>query len=179
MRTYFENEDELKSVLINWLEDKDFKTHKGVKIGNMEIDIVALAELIIEDSGEFKRTNDTMIYVFESKIATSYELMRDVIEQAVTRLLLADYVIIAVPSRAGVWISNHEKEEKFLPQEICKKANGVYSRKIGVVSVDPLKRDVIFVRVPKKSGLITRCLKDELLKRIEKPSQNVLQDLIK
>ncbi len=164
----FRDEDELKKRVIEWLSNMGFRVEKSISLGSMELDIVAVSNLRATRRG-FIKDRKTYLYAIEAKIATSRRLMLDLVEQAVTRLLVADYVLIAVPSKAEVWINSREKRPIEPPHEVRKIASRTYSRKIGIVSVDP-EEGVTIVRPPYKSGLTQYELKEKIIKKIIRTS---------
>ena len=161
----FRDEEELKSRVIDWLRNQGFRVARGIRIGSIELDIVATAPLRISREGVVK-DKTWYLYTFEAKIATTRRLICDLIEQAITRLLLSDYVLVAVPSKAEVWVNGKTKEVGEPPQIIKQYTYRVYSRKIGILSVDP-SGEVRIVKAPQKSGLTFEELKEKVLKHLK------------
>jgi len=161
----FRDEDELRNRVMDWLRKRGFRVAKGIRLGSMELDIVALAPLRISKEGVVRDSRGPYLYTFEAKIATTRKLVLDLIEQAITRLLLSDYVLVVVPSKAEVWVNSKTKEVIEPPQIIGRYALRVYSKKIGILSVD-LGGEVKIVRAPQKSGLTQEELKEKVLKHL-------------
>jgi hypothetical protein len=161
----FRDEDELRNRVMDWLKRQGFRVTKGVHLGSMELDIVAVAPLRISKEGVVRDSRGPYLYTFEAKITTTRKLVLDLIEQAITRLLLSDYVLVAVPSKAEVWVNSKTKEVIEPPQIIGRYALRVYSKKIGILSVD-LGGEVKIVRAPQKSGLTQEELKEKVLKHL-------------
>jgi len=161
----FRDEDELRNRVMDWLRKRGFRVAKGIRLGSMELDIVALAPLRISKEGVVRDSREPYLYTFEAKIATARKLVLDLIEQAITRLLLSDYVLVVVPSKAEVWVNSKTKEVIEPPQIIGRYALRVYSKKIGILSVD-LGGEVKIVRAPQKSGLTQEELKEKVLKHL-------------
>ncbi len=162
----FKDEEELKEKVIDWLRDEGFKVGKGIHLGSMELDIVAFAPLKITKKG-ILGSNRLHVYVIEAKIATTRKLMFELLEQAITRLLLSDYVMIALPSQMEIWVSSKEKKTVRMPFEIKRYATHKYSSKIGIISVDP-KEGIKIIRTPQKSGITQGELREKLLKLVRK-----------
>ena len=165
----FRDEDELRNRVIEWLTKQGFMVAKSIRLGSMELDVVAVASLMISRDGFIKDLNNCYLYTIEVKIATTFNLMFDLVEQAITRLLLSDYVLIAVPSEAEVWVNSKSQKTIKPPQIIGKYASHTYSRKIGIISVDP-DEGVKIVRIPQKSGLTQNELKERVLRRLRRLS---------
>jgi hypothetical protein len=132
----FADEEEMKVQLIKWVNSKGFLTARNIHIGGPELDVVVLGNILISKK-EDKRINNELVYVFETKIATTRKLLKDVIEQAILRMLVADYVYIVVPNKAEVWVNEKHKEIREPPFDAKKIASGVYSSKIGIISMEP------------------------------------------
>jgi len=160
----FRDENELREQIIKWLKSWGLRVAEKVYLGNIELDIVAVARVKMIKN-RFISSSGLNLFVIEAKIATSRKLMFELIEQAITRLLVADYVLIAMPSKIEIWINEKEKKLIEPPLKIKKLALGPYSRKIGIIGVDP-KGEVKIERSPQKSGLTQEILKREVLKRI-------------
>ena len=159
----FRDEEELRNKVMDWLRKQGFRVAKGIHLGSMELDIVAVAPLRISKEGVVRDSGGQYLYTFEAKIATTLKLMLDLVEQAITRLLLSDYVLIVMPSKAEVWVNGKAKEAVEPPQIIKRYASRVYSRKIGILSVD-LDGEVEIVRAPQKSGLTQEEFKEKVLR---------------
>lgn len=159
----FRDEEELRNKVMDWLRKQGFRVAKGIRLGSMELDIVAVTPLRISKEGIVKDSREQYLYTFEAKIATTRELMLDLVEQAITRLLLSDYVLVVVPSKAEVWVNSKTKKAIEPPQIIKQYASHVYSRKIGILSVD-LDGKVKIVRAPHKSGLTQEELKEKVFR---------------
>lgn len=162
----FEDEDKMRDILIKWLQDNNFSVKKSVYVKTFEIDVGALARAVIT-RGDIKSSRTTNVFAFEAKIATTPRLARDVVEQAIVRLLVADYVYIVVPSEAEVW-KNETTKEKIRPGMLIRRfASGVYSKNIGIITIDP-HGNVEVVREAKKSGLVINELKNIVIKELSK-----------
>ncbi len=162
----FRDEDELRDRVIEWLRKQGFMVAKGIRLGSMELDIVAVAPFRISRSGFVKDIKNYYLYTIEAKIATTPKLMIDLVEQAITRLLVSDYVLIAVPTKAEVWVDSKNKRTIEPPQIIRRYTSHTYSRKIGIVSVNP-DEEVRIVRTPRKSGLTQKELKEKVLEHLK------------
>jgi len=162
----FRDEEELRNRIIDWLRKQGFRVAKGIRLGGMELDIVAVAPLRISKEGVVKDSEEPYLYTFEAKIATTHRLVLDLVEQAITRLLLSDYVLVAVPSKAEVWVNSITKKAVEPPQIIKRYAFRAYSRKIGILSVD-LDGEVKIVRAPRKSGLTQEELREKVLRHFK------------
>jgi hypothetical protein len=165
----FANEEEMKDQLIKWLNSKGFLTARRIYIGGPELDVVALGNILITKN-EDKRINNELVYVFETKIATTRNLLKAVIEQAILRMLVADYVYIVVPDKAEVWVDEKRKEITEPPFGAKKIASGVYSSKIGIMAMES-KGHIKVVRQAQRTGLALTNLKNDIIKNIRKPSK--------
>jgi hypothetical protein len=162
---YFQLEEYMRKQLVEWLTNNGFAVKEGVRVGKIELDVAAIGSLKIVGSG-VKQVSDRLTYSFETKIATTYKLLRDVIEQAIARLLLVDYVYIVVPKEADeVWIDEKTKE-RIEPSAIAIKiASGTYSSKIGIIAMEPGK-PVEVVREAQKSSLVIPELRDRIIQSV-------------
>jgi hypothetical protein len=165
----FSNEEEMKDQLIKWLNSKGFLTARKIYIGGPELDVVALGNILITEK-EDKRINNELVYIFETKIATTRKLLKEVIEQAILRMLVADYVYIVVPNKAEVWVDEKRKEIIKPPFDAKKIASGVYSRNIGIIAMEP-KGPIEVVRQAQRTGLTLTNLKNDIIKKIRRPSK--------
>ena len=161
----FRDEDELRNRVIEWLRKQGFMVAKGIRLGSMELDIVAVAPFRISRSGFVKDIKNYYLYTIEAKIATTPKLMINLVEQAITRLLISDYVLIAVPAKAEIWVDSKNRRTIDPPQIIRRYASHTYSRKIGIVGVDP-DEGIKIVRTPQKSGLTQKELKEKILEHL-------------
>lgn len=168
----FDDEDQMRKMFIEWLKKNNFFVKRSIRIDRLEMDIVACAPLKITSKGIVKNNADNL-YVFEAKIATSYKLIREVIEQSITRLLFADYVAIVVPKQAIVWVNIKERKLINPALELKKNSFGVYSKKFGIISIDPTGT-IEINRPPKKSGLTIPELRKLLLKKLRKGTSKLL-----
>ena len=160
----FRDEDELRDRVIEWLRKRGFIVAKGIRLGSMELDVVATAPLKISRGG-FVKDIKNYLYTIEAKIATTPKLMINLVEQAITRLLISDYVLIAVPAKAEIWVDSKNRRTIDPPQIIRRYASHTYSRKIGIVGVDP-DEGIKIVRTPQKSGLTQKELKEKILEHL-------------
>lgn len=165
MTQFFEDEEELRNLLIEWLEDSGLFTKKSFHVGRIEIDVVAKGNKRLTSEG-FINSGENYLYSFETKIATSSMLVRDVVEQAITRLLITDYVYIVVPKEAEIWVSDVSKEKKYIPDLIIRRASGVYSRNIGIISMKP-NGEIEIARIANRSSLVIPKLKNYVLRGIK------------
>jgi hypothetical protein len=165
----FANEEEMKDQLIKWLNSKGFLTARRIYIGGPELDVVALGNILITKN-EDKRINNELVYVFETKIATTRNLLKAVIEQAILRMLVADYVYIVVPDKAEVWVDEKRKEITEPPFGAKKIASGIYSSKIGIIAMES-KGHIEVVRQAQRTGLALTNLKNDIIKNIRRPSK--------
>ncbi|QXJ30333.1 glycosyltransferase family protein [Saccharolobus shibatae] len=154
-------EDDLLEALSKFLTSKKMRTRKSYRLNKIEIDVIASGKYDIVND---KNTNYDILYAFEAKLASTPKLVRDVIEQAVTRLLFVDYSIMVVPCVAEVWINDKEKKEINLAQVLEKRAKGWYSRYLGIICVN--KDGVNLVRKPKKSTIVISEIRDKILKEL-------------
>lgn len=162
---YFQLEEDMRGQLVKWLTNNGFAVKEGVRVGKIELDVAAIGNLQLTKSG-VKQVSDILTYSFETKIATTYKLLRDVIEQAIVRLPLVDYVYIVVPKEADeVWIDEKTKE-RIEPSAIAIKiASGTYSSKIGIIAMEPGK-PVEVVREAQKSSLVIPELRDRIIQSV-------------
>jgi len=163
--SYFQLEEDMRRQLDKWLTNNGFAVKEGVYVKRIELDVVAIGNLQLTKSG-VKQVSDRLTYSFETKIATTYKLLRDVIEQAIVRLPLVDYVYIVVPKEADeVWIDEKTKE-RIEPSAIAIKiASGTYSSKIGIIAMEPGK-PVEVVREAQKSSLVIPELRDRIIQSV-------------
>jgi Holliday junction resolvase len=160
----YADENEMKNELVKWLEEKGFIVGKGIHIGKLELDIIAVGNLLITKSG-IKQAENNLVYIFETKIATTHKLMRNVVEQAILRLLMADYVYIVIPKKAEVW--ENEKTRKIIepPKEIQKFVQGYYSINIGILTME-LGNLVEVIRPAQRSELAFQELKNKIIQKV-------------
>lgn len=147
----FKTEDDIRKVLINWLRQNSFIADKGLKIHVFEIDTAAVGKKQIIKTG-FKDVSDILVYSFEVKFASTPKLVRDVIEQAIVRLLFSDFVYIVTPHELEVWLDEKSKKKVNPFIQVKSKACGYYSRKIGIMSITP-EGKVFIHRTASKSTL--------------------------
>jgi len=162
---YFQLEEDMRGQLVKWLTNNGFAVKEGVRVGKIELDVAAIGNLQLTKSG-VKQVSDILTYSFETKIATTYKLLRDVIEQAIVRLTLVDYVYIVVPKEADeVWIDEKTKERMEPSAIAIKIASGTYSSKIGIIAMEPGK-PVEVVREAQKSNLVIPELRDRIIQSV-------------
>jgi hypothetical protein len=160
--SYFQLEEDMRRQLVKWLTNNGFAVKKGVHVKRIELDVVAIGKLQLTRSG-IKQVSNILTYSFETKIATTYKLLRDVIEQAIVRLLLVDYVYIVVPKEAEVWRDEKTKEQIKPADHATKIASRIYSSKIGIIAMEPGKA-VEIVREAQRSGLVIPELRDKVIR---------------
>ena len=162
----FENEEQMKELLIRWLRDNGFITRRGLHVKSFEIDVAALASARITKEG-IRRVGDRYVYAFETKIATTYKLTKEVVEQAIIRLLAVDYVYIVVPKVAEIWKDRTTKDIIMPLVNVKKIASGTYSRNIGIIAIDP-NGTIEIIRTARKSGLTIKELRDLVIRELSK-----------
>ncbi len=163
---FFGDEEQMRDLLIKWLGDNGFIARRRLHIKSFEIDVAAIAPAVITKEG-VRSARERYVYAFEAKIATSYKLTKDVVEQATIRLLAADYVYIVVPRKAEIWEDGETKKTIEPPAIVNKRASGVYSKSIGIIAMEP-NGTVEVVRTARKSGLTIKELRDLVLKELSK-----------
>jgi len=166
MPEFFEDEEEMKEMLMRWLRSGNFIVKRSIYIKTFEIDIGALAQATITRKGIIS-SGTANVFAFETKIATTPRLAKEVVEQAIVRLLVADYVYIAVPFETEVWMNEMTKEKIHVGESIRKIASGTYSRNIGIITIDP-HRNIEVIREAKKSGLVISELRNMVIKELDK-----------
>lgn len=133
----------------------------------MELDVVAVGSIDIFSQ---TRAKSPLVYVVEGKLAYTRKLIRDVVEEAILRLTVADYVLIAAPRKARIWISNKELAEVVVVDEIRKRLYGTYSRKLGLMAIDVASVEV--TKNPERSRLYVPSAKELIIKSVLKGSFN-------
>jgi len=167
----FSNEDQMRNLIIQWLKTHGLETRKSVYVETFEIDIAAMGKKEINKDGTFVSHKNSLVYAFETKIATTNRLMKEVFEQALLRLIAADYVYIVVPKECERW-ANEKKKEIFKPAEKLQRwLWGPYSKKLGLITVTS-RGDVQVVRKATKSGLTIRELRNIVIKQMTLSSQS-------
>ncbi len=156
----------MRNILIRWLQNNGFLVKKSIYLKTIEIDIGALARVTITKNG-VKATGTINVFAFEAKIATTSKLARDVVEQAITRLLVADYVYVVVPSEAEVWRDRKTKAKVYPGLLVRKLTTRVYSKNIGIIAIDS-HGDIKVVKEAKKSGLVIDDLRNMVIKKLNK-----------
>lgn len=142
-----------------------FKVAESVKIKTFEVDVVGRCRCRLTRTG-VHQTPEEYVYAFEIKIATTRKLLRELVEQSIVRLLVADYVYLVVPEEAEIWIDGKTKQ-KIAPPDILKKmCTGVYSRNLGIISLTPTGR-VEVAKPALRSGMTIKELRDYALKAID------------
>lgn len=160
----FSTEEELCETVGKWLEERNLVVEKKLRIGGgMELDIVAVSNNDIFRQAE---KEENVVYVVECKLAYTRRLIREAIEEAILRLTVADYVLIATPYRARVWVNSREQKEITVPTEIFKLLRGRYSRKLGLIAVDGTT--VMIIKKPETSKLYIPYVKELIIKNILK-----------
>ncbi|MEM1832048.1 MAG: hypothetical protein QW794_08405 [Thermosphaera sp.] len=129
----------------------------------MELDVVAVGSIDIFSQ---TRAKSPLVYVVEGKLAYTRKLIRDVVEEAILRLTVADYVLIAAPRKARIWISNKELAEVVVVDEIRKRLYGTYSRKLGLMAIDVASVEV--TKNPERSRLYVPSAKELIIKSVLK-----------
>nr|ABE99646.1 hypothetical protein [Sulfolobus islandicus]ABE99689.1 hypothetical protein [Sulfolobus islandicus] len=156
------SEEELRAHLIKFLESKGLVYNKSYRLGRIEIDLVALGKYDIWDD---KSSNENIIYAFEMKLASTSSLIKDVIEQAITRLLMVDYSVIVIPCTANIWVNDKEKKEINIDEEVKKRANGTYSKSLGIICIGN-EGEIKVVRKPKRSTIVINELRQKIIKEM-------------
>ncbi len=164
MPTMFENEEQMKELLIRWLRDNGFITRRGLYVKNFEIDVAALASARITREG-IRLVRDRYVYAFETKVATTYKLIKEVVEQAIIRLLAVDYVYIVVPKIAEIWKDGTTKDIITPPINVKKIASGTYSKNIGIIAIEP-NGTIEITRTARKSGLTIKELRNLVIREL-------------
>ena len=164
MNCVYSDENAMKSQLVEWLGSAGFTVKRGVRIGRLELDVVAVGSLLITRNG-VKRARENSVYVFEAKIATSRRLQRDLVEQAIVRLLMADYVYVVVPKRAEVWVDEKTRTLIEPPSILGRIMWGCYSTIVGILAMEPSK-PVEVVREARRSSLVLQELKKQVVQRV-------------
>ena len=166
MPTMFENEEQMKELLIRWLRDNGFITKKGIHVKSFEIDVAATGSIRITREG-IRRVRDRYVYAFETKIATTYKLAKEVVEQAIIRLLAVDYVYVVVPKIAEIWKDRTTRDIIMPPINVKKLASGTYSKNIGIIAIEP-NGTIEITRTARKSGLTIKELRDLVIRELSK-----------
>ncbi|MFP3203665.1 MAG: hypothetical protein RXR43_16095 [Sulfolobus sp.] len=157
------SEEELRAHLIKFLRSKGLIYNESYRLGRIEIDLVALGKYDIWND---KSSNENIIYAFEMKLATTPSRIKDVIEQAVTRLLMANYSVIVIPCIANnIWVNDKEKKERNIAEEVKKRANGTYSRSLGIICIDN-EGEINVVRKPKSSTIVINELRQKIIREM-------------
>lgn len=167
----FSTEEEFYEIIAKWFEEKKLTVTKKFRIGGgMELDIVAVGNNDI-----FKQTEnkDRIVYVVEGKLAYTKKLIREVIEEAILRLAVADYVLIATPYEARIWVNEREQSRIVVSNEIFKRLNGTYSGRLGLMAVE--KTNVRVIKEPMRSRLYVPCAKELIIKDVLKKETSLLQ----
>jgi len=168
----FADEDQMREILIKWLESLGFIVGKSVHIHKAELDVVAYGSKLLTESG-IKNTKSSNLYVFEVKIASTRRLVKELVEQAITRLLIADYIYMVVPRSVEVWVDDKTKSVVKPYEIVVKAASGRYSRILGILSVDP-SGTVEVVRQARRSGLTIPELREKVVKMLLGTSRHLL-----
>lgn len=161
----FNDEDEMRDIIICWLKDNGLNAKKSIYVKTFEIDIAAVGRKKL-GKGSFDPHKDSLTYAFEAKIATTKKLAKEVVEQAIIRLLAVDYVYIVVPRESEIWINSTKKGTTKPPEIIKRYISGSYSKKIGLISVTP-SGEVNVVKVAQRSGLVINELRDLVINRLK------------
>lgn len=164
----FKDEEAMRDIIISWLEKNGLNAERSILIKTFEIDIGAIGKKKLCEDG-FKSSNNLITYAFELKLATTHRLVKEVVEQAIVRLLVADYVYIVVPESAKVWVNNTEMKTMHPPELVKKYLFGPYSKKLGLISVTPSGR-IEVIKTASKSGLVINELKSILLNKLPSTS---------
>ena len=154
-------ESDLLKAVEDFLRSRNVRTRRSYKFNRVEIDLVGTGKY---DIREDRAADRDLLYAFEAKIATTQRLVRDVLEQAVTRLLFADYSIVVVPCVSEVWVSDKEKRNMDVAQELKRRARGVYSQYLGIICVDG--GTVKIVRRPTRSTIIIPEIRDRIIREL-------------
>ena len=146
----FSNETQVRRIVKDWLERQGIKAREGVVItsdgGNrIEVDILSRGPDI------FNRRGGISIYAIEVKLAYTRLLAVDAAQEAILRLSIADYVLIAAPKEVEIWTSGKEKARVQPPELLRRVLQGRYGRKIGILAVS--NDDVEIVRKPQRSSM--------------------------
>jgi len=156
------SEEELRAHLIKFLRSKGLIYNESYRLGKIEIDLVALGKYDIWNN---KSSNENIVYTFEMKLASTPSLIKDVIEQAVTRLLVANYSVIVIPCTVNIWVNDKEKKEMNIAEEVKKRANGTYSKSLGIICIDN-EGEINVVREPKSSTIVINELRQKIIKEM-------------
>ena len=161
----FNDEDEIRDIIMCWLRDNELNAKKSIYVKTFEIDIVAVGRKKLSKRS-FEPHKGVLTYAFEAKIATTKKLAKEVVEQAIIRLLAVDYVYIVVPRESEIWINSTKKGTIKPPEIIRMYISGPYSKKIGLISVTP-SGEINVVKVAQPSGLVINELRDFVINRLK------------
>ena len=159
----------MRNLLMEWLNRHGFSSSKGIKVYTFEMDVSAVGKAKITKKG-ILRTKTNNVFAFEFKIATTRKLVKEVVEQAILRLVAADYIYIVVPKEAEVWKDEKTKEVINPADLVLREASGTYSRKIGIMTVDP-QGGLEIKREAARSGLVVKELRKLVLKKVKQPQK--------
>lgn len=146
----FSSETQIRRIVKDWLEKYGIKTKEGVIITNGDGDRIEI-DILGKGPDIFGRERGVFIYAIEIKLAYTRSLMKDVIQEAILRLAIADYVLIAVPKEGEVWISEKAKGIVQPTESLKRLLQGRYGRKIGILAVS--NGDVEIVKKPQRSSM--------------------------
>ena len=169
MGDFFKDENDMKELFLEWLRKEGFITRRGIRIHNIEMDIVGLSKCKITREGVIKDPNE-YVFSFEVKVATSFQLKKYVIEQAIVRLVFADFVYMVTPKEAEIWVDEKRKKTIHPAMDVLKMANGAYSKKIGVIALGP-DGSIRIIREAGKSGITIGILREMLKSELYKQNQ--------
>jgi hypothetical protein len=152
------------------LRSTGFVVLRGVSISPLKLDVVAVGDVMMS-RGVVKKSDTMFVYTFDVRTITSRKLLKNSIEQAVTRLFTADYAYIVVPRNVAIETSKGGQKSVDMPKLVQRAANGPLSRRLGVVAVEPPKIEII--RWALRSDLIVDELRNRVLEKAREELLNI------
>ena len=95
----------MRRLLAEWLRSADFVVLESAWVSHLELDVVDVGDIMMS-RGIVKKADVEFVYAFDIRVVNSKKLLKAVVEQAITRLFIADYTYIAVPKKAVIQISD-------------------------------------------------------------------------
>lgn len=164
------SEDVVRGLVVKWLRSTGFVVLRGVSISPLKLDVVAVGDVMMS-RGVVKKSDTMFVYTFDVRTITSRKLLKNSIEQAVTRLFTADYAYIVVPRNAAIETSKGGQKSVDMPKLVQRAANGPLSRRLGVIAVEPPKIEII--RWALRSDLIVDELRNRVLEKAREELLNI------
>lgn len=70
-----------------------------------------------------------------------------------------------IPCTANIWVNDKEKKERNIAEEVKKRANGTYSKSLGIICIDN-EGEINVVRKPKSSTIVINELRQKIIKEM-------------